>query len=237
MASSMLVVTAHVGDFVWRCGGAMALHAARGVDVHLVCLSYGENGESNSAWKGDVQRDAVKAQRHAEAQAAAEILGVSSLDFHDLGDYPLPDSPESVRRISDTMRRTKPSVVLTHPEHDPSNLDHCRTFEMALRGRMQAMAPGHGADFVVPPQVLCFEPHQTELCGFKPNVLLDITDVWERKWQAMQAMPTQSNLWTYYERVALQRGAQAGRRGKIAGTRYGEAYQSIFPAVVSALME
>lgn len=237
MSSSMLVVTAHVGDFVWRCGGAMALHAQRGVEVHLVCLSYGENGESNAAWKGDTQRDAVKAQRHAEAQAAAAILGVSSLDFHDLGDYPLPDSPDSVRRISETMRRIKPSVVLTHPEHDPSNLDHCRTFEMALRARMQAMAPGHGADFVVPPQVLCFEPHQTELCGFKPNVLLDITDVWERKWQAMQAMPTQSNLWAYYERVALQRGAQAGRRGKTAGTRYGEAFQSIFPAVVSALME
>lgn len=215
----------------------MALHAQRGVPVHLVCLSYGENGESNSAWKGDTQREAVKAQRHAEAQAAAQILGVSSVDFHDLGDYPLPDSPDAVRRISETLRRTKPSVVLTHPEHDPSNLDHCRTFEMTLRARMQAMAPGHGADFVVPPQVLCFEPHQTELCGFKPNVLLDITEVWERKWQAMQAMPTQSNLWAYYERVALQRGAQAGRRGKTAGTRYGEAYQSIFPAVVSALME
>ncbi|MDG9968929.1 PIG-L family deacetylase [Achromobacter mucicolens] len=237
MANSMVVVTAHVGDFVWRCGGAMALHAQRGVQVHLVCLSYGENGESNSAWKGDTQREAVKAQRHAEAQAAAQILGVSSVDFHDLGDYPLPDSPDSVRRISETLRRTKPAVVLTHPEHDPSNLDHCRTFEMTLRGRMQAMAPGHGADFVVPPQVLCFEPHQTELCSFKPNVLLDITEVWERKWQAMQAMPTQSNLWAYYERVALQRGAQAGRRGKTAGTRYGEAYQSIFPAVVSALME
>lgn len=237
MANSMVVVTAHVGDFVWRCGGAMALHAQRGVPVHLVCLSYGENGESNSAWKGDTQREAVKAQRHAEAQAAAQILGVSSVDFHDLGDYPLPDSPDAVRRISETLRRTKPSVVLTHPEHDPSNLDHCRTFEMTLRARMQAMAPGHEADFVVPPQVLCFEPHQTELCGFKPNVLLDITEVWERKWQAMQAMPTQSNLWAYYERVALQRGAQAGRRGKTAGTRYGEAYQSIFPAVVSALME
>ena len=83
MANSMVVVTAHVGDFVWRCGGAMALHAQRGVPVHLVCLSYGENGESNSAWKGDTQREAVKAQRHAEAQAAAQILGVSSVDFHD----------------------------------------------------------------------------------------------------------------------------------------------------------
>src|SRR6478609_5868156 len=115
MANSMVVVTAHVGDFVWRCGGAMALHAQRGVQVHLVCLSYGENGESHSAWKGDTQREAVQAQRHAEAQAAAQILGVSSVDFHDLGDYPLPGSPDSVRRISETLRRTKPAVVLTHP--------------------------------------------------------------------------------------------------------------------------
>ncbi|VFR16464.1 4-oxalmesaconate hydratase [plant metagenome] len=234
MADSILVVTAHVGDFVWRCGGAMALHAQRGVDVHVVCLSYGENGESNAAWQGDARRDTVKALRRAEAEEAGRILGVVSMDFHDLGDYPLPESADSVRRVSQLLRQTQAAAVLTHPEHDPSNLDHCRTHEMVLRARMQAMAPGHGADFVVPPQVYSFEPHQTELCGFKPNVLLDITDVWDLKWQAMQAMPTQRNLWAYYERVALQRGAQAGRRGKTAGTRYGEAYQSVFPSVVTA---
>jgi len=214
----------------------MALHAQRGVDVHLVCLSYGENGESNAAWQAGAQRDAVKAARRAEAQEAARILGAASLDFYDLGDYPLPESADAVRRVSEVLRRTRAAAVLTHPEHDPSNLDHCRTYEMVLRARMQAMAPGHGADFVVPPQVLCFEPHQTELCGFKPNLLLDITEVWDRKWQAMQAMPTQRNLWSYYERVALQRGAQAGRRGQTAGTRYGEAYQSIFPSVVTAFV-
>lgn len=238
MADSILVVTAHVGDFVWRCGGAMALHARRGIAVHLVCLSYGENGESNAAWQNgpDAEREAVKRLRRAEAEAAAGILGVASLDFHDLGDYPMPDSPQAVQRLSRTMRDTRPAAVLTHPEHDPSNLDHCRTYEMVLRARMQAMAPGHGSDHVTPPQVLCFEPHQPELCGFRPNLLLDITPVWEKKWQAMQAMPTQRNLWTYYERVALQRGAQAGRRVKQAGTLYGEAYQSIFPAVVSTFV-
>lgn len=237
MAASMLVVTAHVGDFVWRCGGAMALHARRGVDVHLLCLSFGENGESNAAWQGDTGRDAVKALRRAEAEAAAGLLGVASLDFHDLGDYPMPESAESVRHISRKLRETRASVVLTHPEHDPSNLDHCRSYEMVLRARMQAIAPGHGADYVTPPQVLCFEPHQPELCQFKPDLLLDITEVWPVKWQAMQAMPTQSNLWAYYERVALQRGAQAGRRGKQAGTRYGEAYQRIFPSAVTSLVE
>jgi 4-oxalomesaconate hydratase len=46
-----LVVTAHPGDFVWRAGGAIALHAKRGVRMKIVCLSYGERGESQWAWK------------------------------------------------------------------------------------------------------------------------------------------------------------------------------------------
>ncbi|HUG58763.1 MAG TPA: PIG-L family deacetylase, partial [Candidimonas sp.] len=76
MTGSIVVVTAHVGDFVWRCGGAIALHAAKGVPVHLVCLSYGENGESNIAWKdASADQDSVKGIRHAEAEAAARLLG------------------------------------------------------------------------------------------------------------------------------------------------------------------
>ena len=46
-----LVVTAHPGDFVWRAGGAIALHARRGYRIKIVCLSYGERGESQFAWK------------------------------------------------------------------------------------------------------------------------------------------------------------------------------------------
>lgn len=41
-----LVVSAHAADFVWRCGGAIALHADLGYDVTVVCLSFGERGES-----------------------------------------------------------------------------------------------------------------------------------------------------------------------------------------------
>ena len=44
-----LVVSAHAADFVWRAGGAIALHARRGYRVRIVCLSYGERGESAGA--------------------------------------------------------------------------------------------------------------------------------------------------------------------------------------------
>lgn len=237
MNSSIVVVTAHVGDFVWRCGGAIAVHAEQGADVHLICLSFGENGESNLAWKQEsAQRDAVKEMRRREALEAARILGVTNTEFLDLGDYPLIVTPDIVTQVSQALRRHRPALVITHPEKDPSNLDHCRTFETVLMARMQAIAPGHGPDFITPPQIMCFEPHQSELCGFKPDTLLDISGVWEKKKQAMEAMPTQRNLWPYYERVALQRGAQAGRRGA-AATQYGEAYQTVFPSVRQSLIE
>lgn len=237
IGTSLLVVTAHVGDFVWRCGGAIALHANQGIPVHVICLSFGENGESNAAWSAAPapSREEVKACRRAEAETAATLLGAAHVDFLDLGDYPLPESTATVQRIAQAIRRIKPATILTHPERDPSNLDHCRTFNMVLGARMMALAPGHGADIASPAQVMSFEPHQPELCDFKPNVMLDISDVWETKKQAMQAMPTQKNLWAYYERVALQRGAQAGRRGQSAAV-YGEAFQSIFPAVRSSLV-
>lgn len=46
--STGLVVSAHSADFIWRAGGAIALHAKRGWHVKVVCLSFGERGESRS---------------------------------------------------------------------------------------------------------------------------------------------------------------------------------------------
>src|SRR6202521_3187566 len=71
-----LVITAHPGDFVWRAGGAIALHAKRGYTVKIVCLSFGERGESQFAWKeAGATLDKVKAGRRGEAERAASVLG------------------------------------------------------------------------------------------------------------------------------------------------------------------
>ena len=64
-----LVITAHPGDFVWRSGGAIALHAKRGYRVKIVCLSFGERGESQFAWKeAGATLEKVKAGRRDEAE-------------------------------------------------------------------------------------------------------------------------------------------------------------------------
>jgi hypothetical protein len=48
---SILVVSAHAADFVRRAGGAVALYVSRGYRVRILCLSFGECGESQGAWK------------------------------------------------------------------------------------------------------------------------------------------------------------------------------------------
>ena len=85
-----LIISAHAADFVWRCGGAIAVHAQLGYNVTVVCLSFGERGESAKLWKQEgMTLDRVKNARRAEAERAAEALGVHDLVSMDLGDYPL----------------------------------------------------------------------------------------------------------------------------------------------------
>src|ERR1700693_1586030 len=109
-----LVVSAHSADFVWRAGGAIALHVRNGYRVKIVCLSFGERGESAKLWrKGEMTLEKVKASRRVEAEKAADILG-AQVEFFDLSDYPLRVTDEALLRLVDVFRAEQPSFVLSH---------------------------------------------------------------------------------------------------------------------------
>jgi 4-oxalomesaconate hydratase len=232
-----LVVTAHPGDFVWRAGGAIALHADKGYRIKILCLSFGERGESQFAWKNaGAKLEEVKAQRKEEAIRAAGVLG-AEIEFFDAGDYPLRTTDAMMERAIDVFRELNPSFVLTHSLEDPYNVDHPEATRFAQEARIVAQAAGHKPDpsraYAAPP-VFLFEPHQPEMCNFKPNVILNIDSVWERKKKAFEILAAQKHLWEYYTRVALNRGMQGGRNSGKPMT-YGEAYQRLFPDVVETL--
>src|ERR1700743_3927079 len=85
---SMLVVSAHSADFVWRAGGAIALHKKNGYRVKVVCLSFGERGESAKLWRKEgMTLDKVKTSRREEALRAADGLA-AEVEFFDPGAYP-----------------------------------------------------------------------------------------------------------------------------------------------------
>src|SRR5882762_7274167 len=114
MSKAGLVVSAHPGDFVWRAGGAIALHVKKGYRVKIVCLSFGERGESQFAWKeAGAALEKVKAGRRDEAERAAAVLG-AEIEFFDTGDYPLRLKEAHFDRMVDIYRETSPSFVLTH---------------------------------------------------------------------------------------------------------------------------
>ena len=194
-----LVITAHPGDFVWRAGGAIALHAKQGYKVKIVCMSFGELGESQFAWKEPgATMASVKAGRKDEAERAAALLG-AEIEFFDCGDYPLKLNEQHFDRIAQAMGHK----------------------------------PGAKYKYSAPP-VYLFEPHQPEMCNYKPDLILKIDEVWEQKYKAFQILAAQKHLWGYYERVALNRGIQGSRNTGIPMT-YGEAYQTLFPRVTETL--
>lgn len=237
---SLLVISAHAGDFVWRAAGAIALATARGDRAKVLCLTYGERGESAKAWREGKTLDEVKEIRRGEATDAAAVLG-AEIEFLDAGDYPLVESPELVDRIVRVYRETEPTVVLTHPQADPYNGDHPAAARMALQARVLAQAVGYDApgEPLGAPPVFFFEPHQPEQCDFKPDVLLDITPVFETKRKAMECLPAQQHMWEYYTDLAKRRGVQlkrnAGPNLGLPHTTMGEAYVRLYPQVTEVL--
>lgn len=237
-----LVISAHAADFVWRCGGSIALHAELGYEVTIVCLSFGERGESAKLWKQEgMDLQTVKDARRAEAEAAAEALGAHEMIAMDLGDYPLELSRENKNDLVELIRRVQPVFMMSHSKYDPYNTDHMYTTQVALECRMIAQAWGHnpGETVLGAPQLYLFEPHQTEQMGWKPDTFLDITPVWDKKRAAMECMDGQVHLWDYYTRVAQQRANHFKRNsGGMSGGRdckYAEGFESIFPRTVDEL--
>ena len=208
----------------------------------IVCLSFGERGESAKLWKQEgMDLQTVKDARRAEAEAAAEALGAHEMIAMDLGDYPLELSRENKNDLVDIIRRVQPAFMMSHSKYDPYNTDHMYTTQVALECRMIAQAWGHnpGETVLGAPQLYLFEPHQTEQMGWKPDTFLDITPVWDKKRAAMECMDGQVHLWDYYTRVAQQRANHFKRNsGGMSGGRdckYAEGFESIFPRTVDEL--
>ena len=233
----LLVVGAHSADFVWRSAGAIAKHTMNGGEARVIALSYGERGESGNLWKVEGQTvENVKKIRHGEAQKASEAVG-ATFECLDFGDYPLNVPESGIDALAEIMRDFKPNVVLTHPDKDPFNPDHPVANTVVSKARLLTAGAVVEAGFrtAPPSEYLVFEPHQPELCGFIPSVFVDITEVFEKKKEAMAAMAAQQYLQQYYTERAEHRGNHAR---KVTGNKeilQAEAFQRLVPNVVGAL--
>ncbi len=109
----LLAFGAHPDDIEFGCGGVIARETRSGRAAHLVVCSRGEAGTNGTP-----------AERTAEAEKAAQILG-ASLEFVELdGDSHLEVRAQHAINLALVLRRLKPGIVLAptlvenqHPDH------------------------------------------------------------------------------------------------------------------------
>ncbi len=237
---TLLVVSAHAADFVWRCGGTIARYLEDGHKVYVIVLSYGVRGESNDLWKQEGQTEqTVREVREAESREAARILGVTQIEYWDYEDYPIYFNRERLDRLAKRIREVNPDFIITHDKCDAFNPDHNKVSEAVYESSVMAHSAGvqiQGTETAKPARFYGFEPHQTELSGFVPGMLMDITPVYEKKIEAMKCFKAQSHLIEYYTQRAFLRGNHARRISGISSYRYAESFSQYFPNVDTKLV-
>lgn len=238
MKKKLLVIGAHSGDFVWRAAGTIAKAIEEGAETLVICMSYGERGESGDLWKEDPKRsvESVKIIRQEQAQKAADILG-TPIQFLDWGDYPMLISDERIEQLTHIIGDFEPTVILTHSANDPFNPDHPLAFQATQRARLLSSGAGVPSAFknIDPPPWYSFEPHQPELCGFVPDTFIDISSVMEKKSAAMNCMGAQTYLKDYYAELASRRANHARRISGKKEIKFAEAHQCMVPRIVNSI--
>jgi len=109
----LLAFGAHPDDIEFACGGIVAKEARLGRNAHLVFCSRGESATNGTP-----------AQRVAEAEKAAALLG-ATIEFIELdGDAHLEIRAAHAIKLAGIVRRVKPGLVLApslvenqHPDH------------------------------------------------------------------------------------------------------------------------
>jgi 4-oxalomesaconate hydratase len=232
---TMLVVSAHAADFVWRAGGTIAAYIRGGADVHVIVLSFGVRGESNDLWKQEGQSaENVKRIRTEEASEAARILGLENVEYWDFEDYPMNITRERMDRLTVRIREIRPDIVITHDRRDAFNPDHEKVSQLVSQSCVMANSAGvmlNGLQATRQMSIFGFEPHQTEISDFKPGTIIDITETFEVKRQAMECFKAQKHLIEYYSMRARMRGNHAARISGNKEYRYAECFANFFPTV------
>ena len=184
---SVLVLAPHPDDEVLGCAGAILRHIAAGDRVAVVILTDGGGFHADGP-----ERVAYVAQRRQESRAAAAILGYGEPQFWECRDRELIYDEPLVRRICATVIATDarwlyaPSLYELHPDH--RNLALATLEAIRRLGSQQSLA---------------FYEVSAPLL---PNRLLDISDLLERKRQAIACFTSQLAIQVYDRHIeALNR--------------------------------
>ncbi len=189
----VLVFGAHPDDCDIKAGGVAALYVQQGHHVKFVSVTNGDAGHHEMGGGPLAQR------RNAEAQAAAEIIGIEYelLDNHD-GE--LMPTLENRYQIIRTIREFQPDLIMTHRPND-YHPDH----------RYTSILVQDAAYMVTVPNICALTPHLEKNpvivylsdgfikpYPFTPDVVVGIDTVVEQKIDMLHCHESQFYEWLPY---------------------------------------
>ncbi len=190
---NVLVFGAHPDDCDIKAGGVAALYVQQGHRVKFVSVTNGDAGHHEMGGAPLAQR------RYAEAQAAAEVIGIEYelLDNHD-GE--LMPTLENRYKVIRTIREFRPDLIMTHRPND-YHPDHRYTSTLVQ----------DAAYMVTVPNICALTPHLRENpviaylsdgfmkpYPFTPDVVVGIDAVIEQKINMLHCHVSQFYEWLPY---------------------------------------
>jgi N-acetylglucosamine malate deacetylase 1 len=178
----ILVLSVHPDDAELGCAGTILKHIAEGKKVGIVDLTQGELGT-----RGSVEI------RAAEAAKAAQILGLAVRENLAIPDGFFENSKEHQLKVIAAIRKYQPEIIITnayhdrHPDHGRANeLVEAASFLSGLR-KIETFEDGNLQQEWRPSIVLHFIQDRY----IKPDILVDITEYWDKKIESIQAYGSQ----------------------------------------------
>jgi bacillithiol biosynthesis deacetylase BshB2 len=183
----VLVVLPHPDDETFGTGGTIYSFTKQGVPVTVACGTLGEMGR-NMGKPYFATRESLPLLRERELRSACRILGVRDLRLLGLRDKTIEfeDREQLAIRILKLIRELRPTLVITHFPGHGVHPDH----------NALGAATVHAVGKLPPderPRVLCHAlTHDREQVLGQPDVVTDLSGIWEIKLEAVRAHRSQS---------------------------------------------
>ena len=178
----VIVLAAHPDDAELSAGGTICKMTAAGYKVGIVDFTRGELGTRGTP-----------ELRAEEAAEASRIMGISVRENLGIPDGNIENTPENREKIIGVIRRFRPHIALInapecrHPDHaDAARLSVDAMFYAGLR-KIETREDGKLQEPWRPNHVL----HYIQSVELTPTFVVDVTDAWPRRIEAMQAFKTQ----------------------------------------------
>lgn len=227
-----IVFTApHPDDLEIGMGGAIARLVQQGYRVGMLHMT---NGEPTP--RGDIET------RRAEAEAAAEVLGVAVMEILPLTNRELMDTPAARYAVATFLRRYRPKVLVGMAGRTPAaSPDHYQgqLITEAARFYSQLTKWDDRFDGTEPLRVdhLVYRPvpFAAEVTHYACRFVVDITETMEQKLKAISCYASQFDD-SRLARVKHYVTSVGGAEGASVGYRYGELYALPRPAGVEDMV-